>query len=130
MLNTYPEGSTINFFNEDSMTTVVYDVLNGILRRNGQPLAEDIEDLQFAFGLDRDGDGAVENPVELDDIAAGDRDDIRWVRITILGRTPSEHRGFTGSRPAIEDHTAAGTTDGYRRKQLTVTVQVRNLGLS
>lgn len=130
VLNTYPAGSTINFFNEDSLMTVTYDVVNGILRRNGQPLAEDIEDLQFAFGLDTNGDGTVNQTITGADLTDAQKTQVRWVRINILGRTPSQHRGFTGSRPAVEDHAAAGTTDGYRRKQLTVTVKVRNLGLS
>ena len=55
---------------------------------------------------------------------------VRMIRISILGRTASEHRGYDTSRPAIEDNPAAGSTDGYRRKLLQVTVDIRNMGLS
>jgi hypothetical protein len=32
-------------------------------------------------------------------------------------------------RPAVEDRTAAGTRDGYRRRRLCSVVEVRNMGL-
>lgn len=130
VINTYPEGSSINLFNTDSLVRLEYNVVNNVLMRNGQTLVEDIEDLQFAFGLDTTGDGDVDFWRSDADLTDTEKDQVRLVRISILGRTSREHRGFSGSRPALEDHGAAIANDGYRRKPLTVTVKVRNLGLS
>lgn len=129
VLNTYPAGSTIIFFNEDALTEVAYDVVDGVLRRNTQPVAENIEDLQFAFGLDTDDDGTVDSWINNADLTDSQKDQVRSVRISVLGRTAKEDGSFSGSRPAVEDHAASETSDGYRRKLLQVTVKVRNLGL-
>jgi hypothetical protein len=129
VLNTYPNGSKIKFFSEDSLVEVVYDLVGGVLRRNEEAFAEHIEDLQFAFGLDTDADGFVDSWINNADLTDPQKDQVRLVRISVLGRTANEHRGYSGSRPALEDHAASGTTDGYRRRLLQVTVKVRNLGL-
>ena len=55
---------------------------------------------------------------------------VRMVKIVILARTASEHRGYSNVRPGIEDNPEGATADGYRRKLLQVTVDVRNMGLS
>ena len=129
VLNSYPAGSTISFFNNNQVTEIEYELTNNILTRNGNPIAEDMEDLQFAFGLDTDADNFIDSWINDTDLTDIQKDQVRQVRITVLGRTASEHRGHSEIRPAIEDHAAAGTTDGFRRKQLEVTVKVRNLGL-
>ena len=129
IVNGYEDGSKIRFFNANQYTEVVYDLVNGVLRRNGDPIAEDIDDFQIAFGLDTDSDGVVDgwiNNVDLDD---NTKLQVRLVRINVLGHTASEHRGYKNLRPAIEDHPSAASNDGFRRKLLQVTVQVRNLSL-
>jgi len=101
-----------------------------------QLLAENIEDVQFAYGIDvspRDG--------RMDDTADGtagyaatdflnaptDNTSIITVRATIVGRTRNEDmKGQTGfKRPAVEDR-AEGASDGYRRRVLTKVVKIRN----
>lgn len=138
VLNNYPAGSTIEFFNEKKLVEVVYHLDNRILRRNNQPVAENIEDLQFAFGLDTNTDGIVDSGEWMNNadligaqpyVDPDPVDQIRSVRISVLGRTANEDRNCSGNRPAIEDHAASGTSDGYHRKLLQVTVKVRNLGL-
>ena len=87
-----------------------------------QTLVPNIEDLQFAYQL---ADGTWSN-------APATPGDIRAVRINVLARTQREDqdwkRSRNGRRPAIEDHAAAGATDGFRRRLLTSVVQIRNLG--
>jgi type IV pilus assembly protein PilW len=141
VINTYPPGSTLKFFNSNKMKRVAYYVSDNVLTRDSldsedgttvvssDPIAEDIEDLQFSFGLDTDGDDFIDTWID-DALSDTNKDQIRLVRINILGRTSSEHRGYSNTRPEIENHTQSGTTDGYRRKLLQVTVKVRNLGLS
>jgi len=127
VLNSYPAGSTIEFFNEEKLTEVIYDLVDGVLRRNSQPVAENIEDLQFAFGLDTDDNGTVDSWVNNADLTDVEKDQVRLVRISVLGRTSNEHRYHSSTRPAIEDYAGSGTSDGYYRKLLQVTVKVRNL---
>ena len=129
VLNTYPSGSIISLFNEDKLTELSYYVVDGVLYRNSESIAENIEDLQFAFGLDTNGDGTVDSWIKDADLTNTQKDQVRSVRINVLGRTGKADNNFSGSRPAIEDHAASGTGDGYRRKLLQVTVKVRNLGL-
>ncbi|EAT14238.1 PilW family protein [Desulfuromonas acetoxidans] len=136
VLNTYPAGSTINFFYTDGIYEAIYYIENvdGIpcLIRDsgsgGQVIAEYIEDMQLAFGLDTAGDGAVDTWIDNADLTNTQKNQVRLVRLNVVGRTAHEHQNFTGNRPAVEDH-GAGPADGFRRRQLTVTVKVRNLAL-
>ncbi len=102
----------------------------------GEPLAEGIEDLQIAEGVDMDGDGGVT------EVGAAANDDewaynvsgdavpsgsIRAVRISLVART----LGFAGNRPsfyrpALEDHPASTTPDDYRRRVLSSIFEIRN----
>ncbi len=135
-LNSFPAGSTINFFNETKLREVVYLVEDNVLKRSegpfdgGQtlnPLAENIEDLQFRFGLDTDADGVEETWVWNADLTDTQKPQVRSVRISILGRTSNRHQ--RGSQVyTLEDH-AAGGQDGYPRRLLQTTVKVRNLAL-
>lgn len=137
VLNTFPAGSTINFFYADGLYEAVYYIstVDGIpclvREANGgaqQVIAEYIEDLQCAFGLDTTADGSVDAWVTNSDLTTTQMPQVRLVRMNLLGRSAHGHKGFNGQRPATEDH-AAGGTDTFRRRQLTVTVKVRNLGL-
>ena len=106
------------------------DTDNNLIRSdhgNPQPLAENIEDLQFAY-IFEDGDEAnIPDDTDADD--TNDAEDVRAVRINVLARTGKVDPAFTGRRPAIEDHAAAGGTDHYRRRLLTSVIRVRNMGL-
>jgi prepilin-type N-terminal cleavage/methylation domain-containing protein len=80
-----------------------------VLRRNentgggGQPLAENIESLQFTY-FDTDGN-VTENP-----------QDIRMVKVTITAKTNRFDPEYKGG-------------DGYRRRILSSNIKVRNMGL-
>lgn len=128
IINEYPAGSTINFFNEDKFEELTYKIEDNILKRNVDPIAENIEDLQFSFGLDTNSDGIVDSWINSADLTDTEKELVRYVDITILGRSEHVHRGYSGIRPVIEDHAVATTTDGYRRRLLKVRIKVRNLG--
>lgn len=97
-----------------------------------QLLAENIEDIQFAYGLD-DGEGKVEYAATYEAasfknalVATDDADDIRAVRVTLAARTRhKDSKGAVFKRPAIENH-AESAGDNYRRRLLTKIVKVRN----
>lgn len=110
------------------------------LATNNQVLAENIEDIQFAYGIDTnprdkkiddtDGDGSFGG---LDYIFAEagdtltDPSSIIAVRATVVGRTRNtDMKGQTGfKRPAVEDR-AEGASDGFRRRILTKVLKIRN----
>lgn len=94
-----------------------------------QTIAENIEDIQFAYGIDSDGDGVVDsysnNPSNPSQIVA--------VRVNIVGRTrgedPSGIKNFT--MPCLEDRRSnanctGAALDGYRRRVLTKIIKLRN----
>jgi len=134
VINTYPAGSTISFFNTSKLTEVAYYISNSVLMRESppgtsNPVAENIEDLQFAFGLDTDANGTVDSWINNADLTDVQKDQVRSVRINVLGCTANEDTNHSSTRPTIEDHAGAGTSDGFHRKLLQVTVKVRNLGI-
>lgn len=106
---------------------IIYDVNTNSLRRNGDALANNIEDLQLAY-LFSDGD-VWNSPDDTDGDDTNDRVDIRSVRINVLARPSRVDPDFNGRRPAVEDRPEAGSTDHYRRRLLSAVVKVRNMGL-
>jgi prepilin-type N-terminal cleavage/methylation domain-containing protein len=103
----------------------------------GQPVAEGIEDLQVAIGVDSDDDGLITDLGDGTDEwhynASGDADppaitggSWRAVRITVVARDVKPGTGTMSARPAAEDH-AAGADDEYRRRVLSTTAEIRNL---
>lgn len=148
VLNSFPTGSIIKFFSEKEFDGYRYhidqtDPDHPRLLRYTQPLtlpggtnppdanvlAENIEDLQLVYidnnGVEYDGTGAI--PVST----------IRAVRVTVLARTEHEDpqlklkSSLDNCRQALEnrDGAPAGTHDGYHRRVMTSTVQVRNFGI-
>jgi prepilin-type N-terminal cleavage/methylation domain-containing protein len=103
--------------------------------REPEPIAEGIEDLQIAIGVDADGDGVL---VDADDATDewhyNAEDDLpppaitggKWraIRITVVARDLATGVA-TSTRPRAEDH-PAGTLDDHRRRVLSTTVEIRN----
>ncbi|MGE3547421.1 MAG: PilW family protein, partial [Kofleriaceae bacterium] len=104
----------------------------------GEPVADGVEDFQLALGVDADGSGTL---LEVG-AAAGDDEwaynvsgdaalagSIRAVRISLVARATAKVTGTaTFTRPAVEDRAAGATTDNYRRRVLSSSVEIRNLG--
>lgn len=103
-----------------------------------EPLAEGIEDFQIAVGVDVNGDGTVfEDGSSTDEWFYNNAADLapplltatppRAFRITMIARSVAENtEAPTSTRPAVEDR-LAGTADPYRRRVLSVVVEIRNL---
>jgi len=112
-----------------AVTTVTYDVVNGVLRRNvynaagAQPLAGDglttvVEDLQFVYELEGGTEvSAPDNPAQ-----------IEAVKIYLVVRScvpdPGEIRFF---KPACGDRGQEDSFTGCRRRMYSTKVKVRNL---
>jgi type IV pilus assembly protein PilW len=98
-----------------------------ITTQSPQPVADDIEDLQLAYGLDADGD--ISTPLTWISSPAGAQwAQIRQIRLMIMARSPRPDRNWTETRPALGNHPGGATTDGYRRRIIDVVIDVRNSG--
>ena len=103
-----------------------------------EPLAEGVEDMQIAEGIDANGDQVIS---ELG-TAAGDDEWVfnvsgetapaatvipRAVRITLIARTAKPLQGGVTpyQRPAVEDR-SAGAADAYKRRVLSARIELRN----
>jgi hypothetical protein len=138
LINTFPVGSTVSFFNQKAFYRASYyisdnDSGNPCLYRDTsknprQLISEHIEDLQANFGLDTNDDGSVDTWINNSDLTDPQKMQVRLAVISLTARTAHEHRNFQGNRPALEDH-AAGANDNFRRRVLSFTVKVRNFGL-
>lgn len=120
-----------------AVPAIEYRVTGGELFRNGLKLAESIEDLQFAYFMDLNGDadigaGEILGDGTSPDYVAPDRNasDLRGVRFNVVVRTRSEDERFNeGYFQALENRNDPGTgRDGYRRRVHTNTVRLRNVG--
>jgi hypothetical protein len=107
------------------------------------PLADGVEDLQFAVGVDTNGDGTVTEAStatgkQTDEWSGNTTPDTaapnviafpwRAIRVSLVTLNPEEtNEQALYTRPALEDHAAAGAADKYRRRVLSATVEIRNL---
>jgi len=127
-------GGTTNLV---AVPAIEYRITSEALYRNGLKLADSIEDLQFAYLIDLNGDsdiGAGEvlgdgtSPnYEADDNNAAE---LRGVRFNVVARARSEDERFNeGHFQALENRADPGTgRDGFRRRVHTNTVRLRNVG--
>jgi len=133
------------------------DTTKNQLLRDGVPVADDIEDLQLAYGVDTNGDGIIDdqnanNIVDCLDLipnalvqtvsntvgcfgtggvttVPADPTTIRMVRISVVGKASKPDPSYTAnSALAVEDHNIPAVSQ-YRRRVLTRTVSLRDLGL-
>ncbi len=117
-------------------------------------LAMNIENLQFQYIGDMDGDGVQDDPADWDNsnwtiLPSDDTatrqtkmeliSRIRMVRMWVLGRTPAQYQSVSGSpstsihlyrRPAVANSPAASSDDRHRRFLLESTSNIRNLSLN
>ncbi|MCG8425204.1 MAG: PilW family protein [Proteobacteria bacterium] len=145
----YPPGSVVvraqisRFFIDDSdqvggVPTLMMDP-DSEGDEPAEPLARGLEDLQVAIGVDLDRDGVVDDQGNRDDEwfynATGDSDlpqmseqPPRAYRVTVVARSVEPaNKAATGIRPAVEDRAIAEAPDGYRRRVLSATIELRNL---
>lgn len=105
---------------------------------NRQDFAENIEDLQFQYGWDVNGDGRI-TASEWVDNPAGSEDQVRAVRIQILARSAQPDRDFidlhdddgatAGKQYTIADHsiTLNSNSEHFHRYLTETIVFIRNL---
>ena len=141
----YPVGSLViraqhaELFiqNVDGIPTLMFDPDGPQGSDVAEPLAEGVEDLQVAVGIETGVDGSIlDNGSATDEWfynASGDvlpaAGSVRAVRVTLIARASTQVTGGVTpyKRPAAEDR-PIGTSDGYRRRVLRSTIEIRNMG--
>jgi prepilin-type N-terminal cleavage/methylation domain-containing protein len=120
---------------------------NSQLLRDGMVLADDVEDLQFAFFYDTDGDGlevgdGSDYPGSADYLPGyyeskdWNNSELTEIRVNIVVRTRAEDADVVqnpgmaqGSWQVTENRVDPGGFDGFRRRVHTAIVRPRNVGL-
>jgi hypothetical protein len=99
--------------------------VNGSLQLtcNGQPVADNIEDLQIEYGIDSDKNGAIESYQNAGAVA--DFSQVAAVRVHLLVRGPSTNAA-SGSQTYTFNGADVTRTDGFLRQVYTATFAVRN----
>jgi len=95
-----------------------------IVGQAAQPVADDIEDLQLTYGLDTNADGAIDTWTP----APGTPSQVRQVRLQLMARSRLPDKNWTETRPALGNHAAGASADGYRRRIIDVVIDLRNSG--
>ena len=127
-----------NDTNNNNMTTVWMDPDSTATAFNAEPLAEGIEDMQIAVGIDADSNLTLTDASSstdewrynnASDTAVSATDVIRAVRITMIARTTSAQHGNLGTyqKPTAEDRTTASSMDQFRRRVLKQQIDIRNV---
>ena len=130
-----------------------YRVNGSRLLWNGNVIADGIEDLQVTYIIDNDDDGIFDANEDFGDDGASDHDLfdddtpnhgggtitltgsasalVREVRVNVVARTRREDESFTmGHAQRKENRDLSGaTSDGFRRRTVTTTVMLRNIGV-
>jgi type IV pilus assembly protein PilW len=97
-------------------------IQSGSAAVSSEELVQGVENIQFVYGEDLDGDGAPERYVDSDDVS--DWDDVTVVRLNVLVRSLAEVANQPQSfRFAGTDYTP---DDRFLRQQFVSTIKIRN----
>ena len=121
--------------NADSIPTLYrHSLTSSALMGVAEPLVEGVEMMHFEFGVDINGDGAVDAYLKTSDVADSVWDrrrdaEIISVQVHLLLRAFQQDSAFrTGMTRTyfMSGGTLSVPDDGYRRKQVSTTVVIRN----
>lgn len=112
------------FYVSESASLNVLQVRAGVApsASDVEVVVEGIEDIQFEFGVDTDGDGA---PDEFQSApAAADWINVMGVKVWVLARTPEVSRGYRDEKTyTLGAKTIAPFNDGYKRHVFSTYVE-------
>ncbi|MEO0205559.1 MAG: PilW family protein, partial [candidate division WOR-3 bacterium] len=100
---------------------ILYQVTNGTLQRGTEDLLDNVENIQFAYGLDTDGDTIIDawfNTIP-DSLLRPRPYDRRWaLRYTmVVASKPITNYTYPDANITVEDNTYALTQEMRRRKR-------------
>ncbi len=102
-----------------------YQVVNGSLECNGQPITGGVQEMQIYFGEDTDNDD-VANRWLSPEVAGLDMTRIVSVRVHLLIRTNGNNISAGGQAYYFNNTQQAAIDDGQIRREYSVTVALRN----
>lgn len=128
------DGETVYLISSLPTFEIKNDTSSGkpVLYMDNQPLAENIEDLQFEFGIDRNEDFVVSSDEWTSTPTTDDYRFARLIRVTIVARTNNEVKGFEKQVPHADaadhvwDKNDPVYKDGYNRFVMQRVVKLRN----
>ena len=95
-----------------------------------QPVADDIEDLQFGYGLAFSPDNTLVSTTVNAPANDSERQRIRRISLSIIARTGVYEKGWQGQRPILGNR-SAGAADQYRRRVIDgMAIDIRNIRLN
>lgn len=108
------------------LATNVYsiDATDFTLECNGEPLVDDVEQMQIYLGEDTDGDGVANRLMAPDDVGL-DIEQVVSLRLNILVRSPLDQRA-SGAQTYVFDDTSVTATDTRLRREYSITIALRN----
>ena len=137
---------TVGFFSSSQLVKVTYSLAGTTLNRTvnyplltaaqvtqqklptGGAIADNIEDLEFAFGLDTNADGTVDTWINNAVLTSPQIAQVLQVRVSIVGISSSPLSGQPQNvEPAVENHLAGTVHDNYLREMFQFVVMPRNL---
>ena len=110
-----------------AVPAVIYELTGAGLMRNNVLLSSDVENLQFEYVVDLNGDGVVDpGEFPIHDVETRDPNEIKGVQISVRTRTANEDPQNLGSRmPRAANHDP-GPQDNFLRRRFTANAVPRN----
>lgn len=99
------EGLTYSIQNNPAGNPALYRAVNGV----GQEVVENVKDMQIVYGVDSDGDGAVNAYVTADNVADWAR--VLAVRVSLLLRSPEANVATAPQTAPFWDRNNDGSSD-------------------
>ena len=123
--NTVSKARFVRYYiatdNVTGRPTLMMDRMQG---SDPQPVADDIEDMQFQYSLDTNGDGAID---VTDNNTVVNPANIRQVHVYLLARTRQTEKDWKDNvSRSMANHGTGVLNDGYRRRVVDFIVDVRN----
>ncbi len=136
----YPAGSlVIRALRASFYISTFEGVANVLLMDPGadgidpEPLADHVEDMQLALGVDTNNDKVISAAewgfsAGVGNLGSGNA--VRALRMTLIVRSPQELVGGTAGyyRPGAENRSASTAPDKFKRRTLSTTIEIRNFG--
>ncbi len=103
--------------------TITYTLNSTTLQRNGQPLIDNVEKLEFYYTMEDETQTTAPSPSKLEDI--------RSVTISLLARSKDPGGKFVDNKTYKSASGASWTAakKNHRRQLFTSTIQCRNIGI-
>lgn len=118
------DGSTRD--SNNVLVPILYAVGSNV--NNRQPIVNGVENIQFMYGIDADGNGTAERFSNATGVAAGDWQDVVSIKVALLVRSLNAVLDVDSVRTyTLLDTTVTTPADRYQRAVYTTTIQLRNV---